>query len=448
MTAFSNALVIAPLLLVLAGAVGVSGEPASKGEATSGSPVELAGRAFGTKYSIKIASMAASIQPDELQSRIDELLAEIDAQMSLWRDDSELSRFNQFRGDDWFDVSPATARVIAAAIEISKAAEGVFDPTVSPLVQLWNFGPQQRPLEIPSAEAIAEARRHVGVTLIDVRQSPPAVRKHDPDVQLDLNAIAKGDAVDRVARLIDSFAPVGYMVEIGGEVRTRGTKADGDPWGIGIEQPTAGQRIVQSVIRLNDAALATSGDYRNFIEIDGRRYSHTIDPRTGRPIGHALAAVSVVADDCMTADAWATALMVLGPEDGYVAAERTSGIEALFLTRQGDGFAARTTPGFPPTRNLTEVSDPRDPPRGALGTFLLTAIVFGIAIVGMALGVILSNRRLRGSCGGLSGLKDEHGNPLCDACTHPSAECEELREHAASAPFADTSADPDQDEGR
>ena len=180
------------------------------------------------------------------------------------------------------------------------------------------------------------------------------------------------------------------------------------------------------------AALATSGDYRNFVEVDGQRYSHTIDPRTGRPIDHALAAVTVVADDCMTADAWATALMVLGTEEGYVLAE-TRGIKALFLTREGDGFAARSTPGFPPTRGLTEASNPSDSPGGALGTFILAAIVFGIAVAGMAAGVMLSNRRLRGSCGGLSGLKDEHGNPLCDACTHPSAECEELRKQVASA---------------
>ncbi len=448
MPAFLHPVMIPPLLLALVAAVGAGGESSAVPAPALGPPIELTGRAFGTSYTVKMVPTVSGMVAEDAQGRIEKLLDEIDAQMSLWRDDSELSRFNRFRDDGWFDVSPATARVIAAAIEISQVTGGAFDPTVSPLVQLWSFGPQQQPLEVPTAAAIAEARRHVGISLIDVRLSPPAVRKHDPDVRLDLNAIAKGDAVDRVARLINGFDPAGYMVEIGGEVRARGTKADGSPWGIGIEQPTVERRIVRSVIKLKDAALATSGDYRNFIEIDGRRYSHTIDPRTGHPIDHALAAVSVVADDCMTADAWATALMVLGTKEGLAVAE-SRGIEALFLTRQEDGFAARTTPGFPPTRRLAEGSDsappPRDSSRRALGTFLLTALVFGIAIAFMAAGVMFSNRRLRGTCGGLSGLKDEHGNPLCDACTHPSEECEELRKQAASAPNGGGASD--QDEG-
>ncbi|MGD9856139.1 MAG: FAD:protein FMN transferase [Planctomycetaceae bacterium] len=418
------------VLFILAAALGRASQGGDRSVST-GPSIKLSGSAFGTTYSIKIAAAGASIEPGQLQSRIDALLAEIDAQMSLWREDSELSRFNGHRGDDWFPVSASTARVVAAAVEVGQASGGAFDPTVSPLVQLWGFGPRRKPVRVPGDDDIAEARRHVGVSLIEVRRSPPAIRKQDPDVQLDLNGIAPGDAVDRVAELLDTLAPRGYMVEISGEVRTRGSKADGSAWNIGIEAPLIGQRIVQSVIELHDAALATSGDYRNFFERNGQRFCHTIDPRSGRPINHSLAAVSVIAADCMTADAWATALMVLGPEEGFRFAE-ANGIEALLLIREGDGFAARATSGFPSTRQLPGGEAQIPHLDGSITTLILTIAVFAIAIAGMSVGVMLSNRRLRGSCGGLNGLKDEKGNPLCGACTQPARDCDEFRMKMAS----------------
>ncbi|MBX3438354.1 MAG: FAD:protein FMN transferase, partial [Planctomycetaceae bacterium] len=349
-------------------------------------------------------------------------------QMSLWRNDSELTQFNQSKSLEWMAVSPETARVVAAAIEISRATQGAFDPTVSPLVRLWNFGPDVERRQIPTDAELAEARRHVGTELLEVRLSPPALKKLDPDLHLDLNAIAKGDAVDRVADLLDTLSPGGYMVEIGGEMRTRGTKENGAPWSIGIEAPMADRRVVHSIVPLRDAALATSGNYRNFVEVDGQRISHTIDPRTGRPASHDLASVSVIAADCMTADAWATALMVLGPDEGLSLAESNQ-VEALFLVWTGDRLEERTTSGFPAAHELShDFQHVLETAGGTWIVFLLAAAVFGIAVVGMAIGVILSNRRLKGSCGGLEGLKDTRGNPLCESCTQPAQQCSEFRE--------------------
>ncbi len=423
---------ISPLLLLMSLLVtsqtSLADPDQAPGRAEAGGQIHLAGTAFGTSYAIRFVPAPGSAGPPLLDEAVTALLDEIDQQMSLWRDDSELSRFNQKTSDDWFPVSVDTARVVAAAIEICRETDGAFDPTVAPLMQLWSFGPNQEPLKVPSEAEIFDVQGHVGIELLEVRLSPPAIRKLDPKVRLDLNAIAKGDAVDRVADLLAEHAPQGFMVEIGGEIRTSGTHADGSPWGIGIERPLVERRAVQAIVELTNASLATSGDYRNYVEANGTRYSHTIDPQTGRPIDHSLASVSVVADDCMTADAWATALMVLGPKDGQRIA-LANNLAAMFLIHEGDGFVVQQTPSFPSTKSPQSAR----PQAGALRTFLLAAGVFGVAITGMAIGVILSNRRLRGSCGGLDGLKDAQGNPLCEACTHPAAECEEFREQVVGS---------------
>ena len=198
---------------------------------------------------------------------------------------------------------------------------------------------------MPTDDQIAAAQADVGWQSLEVRLQPPALRKGKPGVHVDLSAIAKGFAVDEISRLCASHGIADYMVEIGGEVRTRGRKRDGTEWRIGVEAPVAGVRALQTVVEVGDAALATSGDYRNFFEADGRRYSHEIDPRTGRPITHELTSASVLAEDCMRADAWATALMVLGPDDAYqVAVEER--LEVLLLIRTPTGLEERTTPGF------------------------------------------------------------------------------------------------------
>jgi FAD:protein FMN transferase len=395
----------------------------------------LRGPAFGTAFHVKRPTPADPRQNDVLAAQIEEVIDHFNAQMSLWHEESELSRFNRHAGGEWLDVAPETLEVVEAALRIRGASGGAFDPTVRPLLSLWSFGPGQRPREVPEDQQIDAAMSLVG-QVIETRSTPaPALRKAADGVELDLNAIAKGYAVDVIAELVAADSPQGCMVEIGGEVRTFGTRPDGTPWRIAIEQPLAGTRTAASYIELQDAALATSGDYRNYFEQDGRRFSHTIDPRNGRPIDHALASVSVVADDCMTADAWATALMVLGPEEGYNVAQQ-QGIAALFLVREGGAFAARVTTGFPP---LIPIAAPANaaPMDASWTTFLIAGGVFLIAVAGMAIGVIVSNRRLRGSCGGLNGLRDSQGNPMCDACTTPPEQCDEFRKQMTASGKSD-----------
>lgn len=392
----------------------------------------LRGPAFGTLFVIKLAAPPEQHALVAFRSQIAETIDRLNRQMSLWNSESELSRFNRDSSEEWIPVSKDTETVVRAALKLRTETDGAFDPTVGPLLALWSFGPGHPPQRVPLEADIDQARQLVGAT-IDVRNEPfPALRKPAEGVQLDLNALAKGYAVDLFAQLAERVSDVGYMVEIGGEVRTGGTKPGGRPWRIAIEQPVTGRRAVRQAIELDNAALATSGDYRNYYEIDGRRFSHMIDPRTGQPIEHRLASVSVVADDCMTADAWATALMVLGPEEGYNLAERRQ-VAALFLVREGGRFVARTTAGFPELISLESAM-----PDANWTTFLLAAAVFAIAVAGMAIGAIVSRRSLRGSCGGLNGLKDDQGRPMCDACTTPPEECDEFRNQVAANESAAT----------
>jgi thiamine biosynthesis lipoprotein len=225
-------------------------------------------------------------------------------------------------------------KVVEEAQRVARLSEGAFDITVGPLVDLWGFGPSGA-TEEPSEERLAELVAIMGYEQITVDPVNGTLRKAVPECRIDLSAIAKGFAVDEVAAALDREGFSSYMVEIGGEVRTRGRKASGEEWLIGIERPDADGRAVYTAIQLTDLALATSGDYHNFIVRDGVRISHTIDPRTGRPIAHDLASASVIHSSCMTADALATALEVLGPEEGFALAQRQQ-IPALFLIRKGE----------------------------------------------------------------------------------------------------------------
>ena len=275
----------------------------------------LAGRTMGTTYSITIDPNHRS-SLGEINDRVQRELELVNQQMSTYVEDSELSRFNSNGDDQWFAVSRETAGVVALSREIWEQTNGAFDVTVGPLVNLWGFGPGGVPESIPSSEEIEEARRVVGSHLLQVRQEPPALRKTEPKLQVDLSAIAKGHGVDRVARILDDFGVESYFVEIGGEVRVRGSRPGGGPWRAGIESPREDVRDVIAVLPLQDQSLATSGNYRNFYDRQGQRYSHTIDPRTGYPVRSSLVAVSVVADNCALADGLATSMMSLGLKDG------------------------------------------------------------------------------------------------------------------------------------
>ena len=302
---------------------------------------------MGTTFSVTVVGEPLAIDATEhLGAAIDDLLASLDAMMSTYDSGSEVSRFNAFTSSDWFPVSPATATVFLWAKEISEVTGGAFDVTVGPLVDAWGFGPPGPQPTSPSDADIARLLTTVGFAQIEIDEAIPAIRKTHVGVRSDLSAVAKGYAVDRVADLLDAGGYDAYLIEIGGEIRTRGRRAGGQPWRVGIEQPTDGPSSLQRVIELSDAALATSGDYRNYIERDGMRISHTIDPRTGRPITHALASVSVIDALCVRADALATALEVLGPDEACALASE-HGWAALLIIRDDAGtYREHSTPAF------------------------------------------------------------------------------------------------------
>jgi FAD:protein FMN transferase len=306
----------------------------------------LSGPTMGTTYTVKVVDVPPGLDSARLRSVIDEVLADTDRGMSGYRADSEIARFNTAQSTEWFDVSRDVAAVVAAALEVSALSEGAFDITVAPLVAAWGFGPEAGTRTAPDAAELARLSERVGFGKLHVRADPPALRKEIAELTVDLNGVAPGFAVDRLA---DRFAGLGiehFMIEIGGEVRAAGRNSQGEPWRIAIERPDA-ERTPYAIVQLEQAAVATSGEYRNYYVRDGQRYSHTIDPRTARPIEHGLGSVAVVGRTAAEVDAWATALNVLGSKDGYELAQR-QGIAAMFIEKDGRGWRSRITPQFAP----------------------------------------------------------------------------------------------------
>ena len=302
----------------------------------------LTGETMGTSYRLVLSEQLNKSESATLQSNVDQALNQLEDQMSTWRPDSELSRFNSSASTDWIPVSHDTAFVVSQAKRIWKISDGAFDPTVAPLIKLWHFAEDAGEQTLPSDADVEQARAAIGFAEIDVRLDPPALRKKRPELQLNLSAIAKGYAVDVVSKLLTDRVPGGHLVEIGGEMRSIGRKADGSSWTAGIETPDALPRQIHAALRLDDQSLATSGDYRNYFEVAGQRYSHTIDPATGRPVTHNLTSVSVLAEDCLTADALATAIEVLGPERGMEGerGDLSDSSKRLRLRRPGFGLVS------------------------------------------------------------------------------------------------------------
>jgi thiamine biosynthesis lipoprotein len=293
------------------------------------------GPSMGTHYTVKVVpSPSIAVDSTWIERDVHETIEAVNLAMSTWLEDSELGRFNR-HGAEPFAASRELTTVMFEAQRVARASTGAFDITVGPLVDAWGFGPAAVDAP-PSASVIETLLADTGYELLEVDVDRQLLVKKHPELRCDLSAIAKGYAVDLVAERLNGFGVEGFMVEIGGEVRTAGHNADGEPWRIGVELPSGIRSGVWSAVELVDAAMATSGDYRNYYEHEGVRISHTLDPRTGRPISHALASVTVIHPSCMTADAFATALNVLGPEDGRALVER-EGLAALFLIRSSDG---------------------------------------------------------------------------------------------------------------
>ncbi|WP_245792253.1 FAD:protein FMN transferase [Teredinibacter waterburyi] len=300
---------------------------------------------MGTTYHITVVADAKPvIDPARLKRDVDELLSDFNQVMSTYIPDSELSRLNKAPVNAAVVVSPKLFDILNLSHQISIRTKGSFDTTVGPIVNLWGFGPEEREEKQPSAEQVAAARQNVGFRFVELEIDTYAVRKSRA-VYIDLSAIAKGAGADEIAGLLLNRGIANYMIEVGGELHVAGVSPRGKPWRIGVEQPSLAQTGVAQAISIEAGGIATSGDYRNYFEIDGERFSHTIDPATAAPITHNLASVTVVANNSAEADAMATALNVMGPVKGYDFALKEN-IAAYFLVREDEAFTAKYTAQF------------------------------------------------------------------------------------------------------
>ena len=307
--------------------------------------LELTGSSLGTTFKVVLVDPPDTLATEALESDILTSLSDVDVLASTWRDDSELSAFNADPSVDWIVVSATFCDVLQQAIAVSRETGGAFDITVGPLVNLWGFGPEGQIQEPPSDDAIDTTMQNVGVDKIETECSNRLVRKAAPSLYVDLSGWAKGYAVDEIAGLLNASGLENYLVEIGGEVRVSGHNSENRKWAIAIEAPSTSERVPHAVLRVTDTSVATSGDYRNYFAYGGEHYSHTIDTRTGRPVTHDLAAVTVVNTSAAYADAMATALLVLGPDEGPSLATKL-GIAGYFLVRSQTGIHEITTPVF------------------------------------------------------------------------------------------------------
>ncbi len=311
------------------------------------SEILLQGRTMGTTYNIKVVSTIEHIENLQLQSKIDAVLKQVNQEMSTYIPNSEISLFNKFTSSESFEISKGFERVLKESIRLGELSEGKLDITVGPLVNLWGFGPEQRPEKAPSEELLAATLTRIG--LKNLHLAGNQLSKDIPSLYIDLSTTAKGYGVDVVAELIEANGITNYLVEIGGEMRLKGFKHTGELWAIAIEKPildpSGEQRAVHQIIIPKDNAVATSGDYRNYFEADGQRFSHIIDPATGKPIDHNLVSVTVIEPSSMTADGLSTMLMVLGAEKGMAFAIKND-IAALFISKTEHGFSEQFTVKF------------------------------------------------------------------------------------------------------
>jgi thiamine biosynthesis lipoprotein len=311
------------------------------------SEILLQGRTMGTTYNIKVVSTLEQVEALKLQDKIDLALKQVNQEMSTYIPDSEISLFNQSNAGEVFEISPGFTRVLKESIRLGELSDGKLDITVGPLVNLWGFGPELRPEKVPSESVIATTLARVGLNKLHLVGNQ--LSKDISNLYVDLSTTAKGYGVDIVAELIEANGFSNYLVEIGGEMRLKGFKHTGELWAIAIEKPildhSGEHRGVQQIVIPKDNAVATAGDYRNYFEADGQRFSHIIDPATGKPINHNLVSVTVVHPSSMTADGLSTTLMVMGTEQGMAFAVKNN-LAALFISKTEHGFSEQFTVKF------------------------------------------------------------------------------------------------------
>ncbi len=307
----------------------------------------LNGLTMGTTYSVKINADNAFVEKNKISNDIDEILSEINQSMSTYIKESELSNINYSTISDWQSISDDLFEVINHAINVSLKTNGAFDITIAPLVNLWGFGPDKLQNKIPTDEIIELTKKNTGYKKISIDKSLKMISKLEPNLHIDLSGIAKGFAVDKIARYLDKRGFKNYLVEIGGELIGKGLNKDKEIWQIGIDNPNNNSDRIKRIIQLEDMAMATSGNYMNYFEKDGIRYSHTINPVTGRPIKHKLASVTVLDSSTMNADALATAFMVLGPEKALSLANNLE-IALYLIIKNGERFEEKYNDYFMP----------------------------------------------------------------------------------------------------
>ena len=310
--------------------------------------VEIHGRTMGTFYGVKVVGDFPGGQP-ALQTQVDSLLKHYNDEISTYDPNSSLSKFNQQQTITPFPVSQEMADIVISALRVGQRTQGVLDVTVGPLVNLWGFGPDKRPVKTPTDEQITAARQRVGIQHlhVDVSADHAALRKDVPNIYVDLSTIGEGFGADKVAEFLESRGVHNYLVEIAGASRSRGVNAKGDPWKLAIQKPTDELDEVQAIIKPDGRAISTSGSYRNYYELDGKRYSHIIDPATGKPITHRLVSATVITPTSLEADGLDTALMVMGPEKAMAFAKQQR-LAVYLVIKTDKGFKAEYSESFEP----------------------------------------------------------------------------------------------------
>ena len=303
---------------------------------------DFGGPTMGSTYSVKYVANSGAADKAQLQRETESILVRLDEQLSTYRTDSDIETFNALPAGQCMALPESARELVLAGQQLSLESDGALDLTIQPLLNLWGFGPQGRREQVPSAEEISKARENVGHRHLRVVGEQLC---KDAAVEVDFNSIAAGYAVDLVAQRLEALGIESYLVEITGELKAKGRKPGDTPWRIAIEAPRDNERVAQRVIELDGYGVSTSGDYRNYFERDGKRYSHTLDPQTGAPIEHHLAAVTVVDPSALRADGLSTVLMVLGPERGLAYATERQ-IAALFVVHEGQEFISKSTAAF------------------------------------------------------------------------------------------------------
>jgi FAD:protein FMN transferase len=300
------------------------------------------GPTMGSTYSIKYLRHAGLPAPTEVRVQVEKILAEVDQQMSTYRSDSDIERFNGLPSNRCQKMPASILKLVRVGERLSEQSEGSFDLTLEPLLNLWGFGPQARNEKVPSAQALAEVRQRVGYQHLRIDGDQLC---KDAAVEVDFNSIAAGYAVDTIAAKLEAIGIHNYLAEATGELKAAGKKLDGSSWRIALEEPRDDQQVAERIIAVDGYGVSTSGDYRNYFVQDGRRYSHTFDARAGAPVSHTLASVTVIHPSALMADGLSTLLLILGPERGWDYAEKHD-IGAFFVIRADTGFVIRTNQAF------------------------------------------------------------------------------------------------------